>query len=460
MAQANNALKKNTPSNRPKSRSKPSPVRSVSKAPPRKPAKGRGAKTKAVPAGKRKAAPSKKAAAKRSSASRASSSTRKGKKATSKAANKKGFAFATSPRAYLVLVPTVALLLLGLVMVFSAGQVIGMSEGVSSYKYFSYQLLWASLGLAAMVFFAKFDYHKLGKFSVIGMLVSIGLLVLVLIVGIEVYGAKRWIPIGPFTLQPTEIAKFALILFSAYALAHKGDRIKSFVHLCVPVLLAMVIVAGLFMMQPDLGSAIVIGASIFILLAIAGANLWHLGVVGATGAFAAIVLAVIEPYRMQRILAFMDPEKYQQGASYQLMQSFIALGSGNVKGLGLGMSKQKFMYLPNAHNDFIFSIIGEELGLIGTLSVVALIGLLMYGGYRIAKGAPDQLGKLLASGIIGLIVVQALVNMGGVTGLLPITGVPLPLVSSGGSSLCVCMGCIGILLNVAEQSGTRIRGSR
>ncbi|MBN1289791.1 MAG: putative lipid II flippase FtsW [Actinobacteria bacterium] len=463
MAQASNALRKSAPENRTRPKAgpaKPSSPKGNRGAPRRKPAGRKISKARAVPSGRKPGASAGNSNTKRSSAAARSRTTANRKNTGRKTAKKTGYAFATSARAYLVLIPTVALLLLGLVMVFSAGQIIGMEQGVGGYRYFTYQLIWASLGILAMIFFAKFDYHKLGKFSIIGMMVSIALLILVLIIGIDAYGAKRWIPIGPFTLQPTEIAKFALIIYSAYALAHKGKRIEKFAHLLVPVMLAMVIVCGLFMLQPDLGSAIVIGTAVFMLLAIAGANLWQLAVVGSAAASAAVVLALIEPYRFQRILAFMDPEKFQQGASYQLMQSFIALGSGNIKGLGLGMSKQKFMYIPNAHNDFIFSIIGEELGLIGTLSVIALVGLLMYGGYRIARGAPDQLGKLLASGIVGLIVVQALVNMGGVTGLMPITGVPLPLVSFGGSSLCVCMGCIGILLNVAEQSGTHTRGLR
>ncbi|MBN2167745.1 MAG: putative lipid II flippase FtsW [Actinobacteria bacterium] len=463
MAQASNALKNNVPENRarPKAKpAKPSSSKGTKKAPQKKTASRNSRTARAVPSKRKSGKTARKSSAGRPAAAARQTAGTARKNTGGKSAKRVSFAFATSARAYLVLIPTVALLLLGLVMVFSAGQVIGIEQGVGGYRYFTFQLIWASLGLVAMIFFAKFDYHKLGKLSVVGMVVSIGLLVLVLLIGINVYGAKRWIPIGPFTLQPTEIGKFALIIFSAYALAHKGKRIEKFAHLMVPVILAMAIVCGLFMLQPDLGSSIVIGTAVFMLLAIAGANLWHLAVVGSAAGAAAVVLAIIEPYRMQRILAFMNPEKFQQGASYQLMQSFIALGSGNIKGLGLGMSKQKFMYIPNAHNDFIFSIIGEELGLIGTLSVVALVGLLMYGGYRIAKGAPDQLGKLLATGIVGLIVVQALVNMGGVTGLMPITGVPLPLVSFGGSSLCICMGCIGILLNVAEQSGTHTRGLR
>lgn len=377
---------------------------------------------------------------------------------TAEKATKNWFEFATSVQAYLVLIPTVALLLVGLVMVFSAGQVVGLEQGVGSYRYFILQFAWACLGISLMIFFAKFDYHKLGKVSWIGFLVSIVLLVLVLILGTDAYGAKRWLEIGWLNLQPTEIAKFTLMLFCANVLANKSKQVKKFVHI-LPVLIAMLITAALFMLQPDLGSTIVICVSIFILLIIAGSDVKHLVVIGASGSAIAVLLAIIEPYRFQRILAFLHPEKYQQGASYQLMQSYIALGSGSIKGVGLGMSKQKFLYLPNAHNDFIFSIIGEELGLIGTVAVVTLIGLLMYGGYRIARSAPDKLGLLLSVGIVGLIVIQAIVNMGGVTGLMPITGVPLPLVSSGGSSLCICMGCIGILLNVAAQSETRKRGA-
>ena len=359
---------------------------------------------------------------------------------------------ANAEPAYFVFVPTVALLLLGLVMVFSAGSVIGMSQSIGAYRYFLLQLMWAGLGFGLLLFFWKLDYHKLGKVSWVGVVVSTGLLALVPFYGWGAYGSRRWLSLGPINIQPTEIAKFTIVVFAAYVLAMKGDKLRQWFHLLVPVLVVTMIQGALILRQPDLGSTMVLCMSVFLLLAVARTRPRDLAVMGAAGAAAALYFALSAPYRSARLFSFLDPWKAPRGAGYQVIQSYIALGSGNIKGLGLGMSRQKFLYLPNAHTDFIFAIIGEELGLIGTLVVLALIGLLAYGGLRIASCAPDDLGKLLAVGITGLIVIQALVNMGGVTGLLPITGVPLPLVSSGGSSLCICMGCIGILLNVARQS--------
>ena len=352
--------------------------------------------------------------------------------------------------AYFVFIPTMLLLLLGLVMVFSAGSIYGLNQG--GYRYFVQQAGWAALGFGLMIFLSLVDYHKLGRLSLAGVVISIGLLLAVLIFGKTVGGATRWIVVGPLNLQPTEIAKFATVVFAAYALSTKGDRVKSLVQLVVPVLVIAVLEAALILKQPDLGSAIVLFSSVLVVMAVSKSRVAHLALIGGIGATAGVVAMVSAPYRRARVFSFLNPWKSPQGYGYHVIQSYIALGSGHVKGLGLGMSRQKFLYLPNAHNDFIFAIIGEELGLIGTLIVVTLVAFLAIGGIAIARRSPDELGRLLAVGIIGLIVIQALVNMAGVTGLLPITGVPLPLVSFGGSSLCICMACIGILLNIASQS--------
>jgi cell division protein FtsW len=377
-------------------------------------------------------------------------STRRGAK-TATAVSTRSAVARTEP-AYFVLVATVALLLLGLVMVFSAGSIIGMGQSVGGYRYFLMQLGWAVLGIALMVFFWKFDYHKLGKISWLGVVLSIALLGVVLFKGTSAFGARRWLSVGPISLQPTEIAKFTMIIFAAYVLAMKGDKLKQIFHLFVPVLILVLIEGALILKQPDMGSTLVLCFSVMVVFVVAKTKSSHLVAIGATGATAALYFALSAPYRRERLFSFVNPWTTPRGAGYQVIQSYIALGSGHIKGLGLGMSRQKFLYLPNAHTDFIFAIIGEELGLLGTMVVLALIGILAYGGVRIASRAPDELGRLLAIGITGLIVIQGLVNMGGVTGLLPITGVPLPLVSSGGSSLCVCLGCIGILLNIAAQS--------
>lgn len=352
---------------------------------------------------------------------------------------------------YFILLPTLALLLIGLVMVFSAGSVMGMGQGAGGYKYFYMQFGWALVGFGLMVFFTKFDYHKLGKLSLPGVVLSVGLLGMVLAIGTEIGGAKRWIAVGPLTLQPTELAKVALVVFTAYVLAVKGKKARKITHLLFPVGLLLAADVVLIMLQPDMGSALVLCFCIMLLFGVADTRPAHLLAIGGGGAALAAAFAVSAPYRRARLFSFVNPWRSPRGAGYQVIQSYIALGSGRVRGLGLGMSRQKFLYLPNAHTDFIFAIIGEELGLIGTLVVLTLIGILAYGGVRVARRAPDDMGRFLAMGLTGLIVIQAIVNMGGVTGLLPITGVPLPFVSAGGSSLVVCMASIGILVNISRQ---------
>ncbi len=415
--------------------------------------RGRGPSGRQVPGKARSRANSRPRAV--SSGKRSAAQPKTAKKTTqSRAAAKserRAVAAARAHMVYLVLVPTAALLLLGLVMVFSAGSIIGMGQQMGAYKYFVQQVCWAVFGLALLVFFWKIDYHKLGRFSWAGVLITIALLALVLHSGSSAFGARRWLSIGPINLQPTEIAKFVLVVFAAYVFSIKGDKLKHVFHVLVPVVLITLVESALILMQPDLGSTIVLCASVFLLLGVSRAKPGHVLAMGATGTAAALYFALSAPYRRARLFSFVDPWKSARGAGYQVIQSYIALGSGGVKGLGLGMSRQKFLYLPNAHTDFIFAIIGEELGMLGTLTVLALLGILAYGGLKIASRAPDEMGRLLAVGITGLIIIQALVNTGGVTGLLPITGVPLPLVSSGGSSLCICMGCIGILLNIASQ---------
>lgn len=351
---------------------------------------------------------------------------------------------------YYVFIPTMLLLLLGLVMVFSVGSVYGVSQG--GFRYFVPQFGWAALGFALMVLCARIDYHRLARLSIAGVVLSLGLLTTVLILGQISGGARLGITVGPLYFQPTELAKYSMIIFAAYALSKKGAKVREFAHLVVPVLLFAGAGAGLMLLQPDLGGALIMMLGVLMVMALAQSRLSHVAAIGA-GLGAASMIAVAKfPYMLDRIRGFLYPWKDPQGYGYQVIQSQIALGSGHIKGLGLGMSRQKFMYLPNSHNDFIFAIVGEELGLLGTLAVVVLVVLLAFGGFTIASRAPDELGRLLAAGITGVIVMQALVNMGGAAGILPVTGVPLPMVSAGGSSLCITMGCVGILLNVSARS--------
>jgi cell division protein FtsW len=258
------------------------------------------------------------------------------------------------------------------------------------------------------------------------------------------------------TIQPSEIAKLGVVVFAAAILARKGRRLDELGHLALPLLPVIGIVCGLVFVQPDLGTTTILVGTTLLLLFVAGVRLRYL--LAGTAAMVATAMVALKPYQWARITAFLHPEADPRNTGYQLLQSLIALGSGGWFGVGLGASRQKWMYVPNAHTDFIFSILGEELGLIGELVVLAAFATLIYAGIRIAVRAPDAFGRLLAAGIVSWFGLQAVVNLGAVTGLLPITGVPLPLLSYGGSSLVVSLAAVGILVNIArspERSGRR-----
>lgn len=348
---------------------------------------------------------------------------------------------------------TLALVLLGLVMILSASSVEAYKRYGSSFLFFYRQAVGVLLGFVAMVVFAKTDYRRLRRFArpLYGLCVI--LLAAVLVPGVSVTrgGSTRWLDLGPVVFQPSEMTKLALILFAAHVLALKGAAVKDPHEMAVPVLPATGILAVLVILQPDLGTAIICSSCAAIVLYLAGARLRHLAVVGGAGVLAAISLAFSEGYRRARIFSFLDPWADPLNSGYHIIQGQIALGSGGWFGVGLGASRQKWSYVPNAHTDFIYAILGEELGLAGTLLVLAMFGLFVALGVSIARRAPDKFGLLVAGGITGWIGLQALVNMGAVSGLLPITGVPLPLISFGGSSLVFTLAAIGILLSIARQ---------
>jgi cell division protein FtsW len=267
-------------------------------------------------------------------------------------------------------------------------------------------------------------------------------------------GASRWIDLGPVTLQPSEFMKLAMVVFAATVLSKKWSRLEDPVHLLIPLAPVVGLVAALIILQRDLGTTIIVCGSVFLMLFIAGVRGKYLGVAAAIGAAGGALLIFGETYRRTRFVdAWLNPMADAKGAGYQLIQGLIALGSGGWFGVGLGNSRQKWDYLPNAHSDFIFAIIGEELGLIGALVVLATFIVLIYAGIRIAVRAPDTFGRLLAGGVTCWIGLQAIINLGAVTGLLPITGVPLPLVSFGGTALVVTLAGIGVLASVARCSG-------
>jgi cell division protein FtsW len=354
----------------------------------------------------------------------------------------------------LLLLTCSAMITLGLVMVLSASSVQAYTQFGSSFSYFYRQLIGAGLGFVAMVVFARLDYRRLGQFARPVFAASVMLLIAVLVPGLGSTrgGSSRWIMLGPVSFQPSEATKLGLVLFAAYVLANNNIDFRDPVQAAVPVLPATALVALLIMAQPDLGTAMICGGSVLAILFLSGARLRHVGSITAAGALAVVGLMLSESYRRRRFLSFLNPWADPLNTGYHVIQGQIALGGGGILGVGLGASRQKWSYVPNVHTDFIFAIIGEELGLIGTLLVLLLFVLFVYAGIRIARRAPDKFGLLLAGGITAWIGFQALINMGAVAGLLPITGVPLPLISFGSSSLVITMAAIGMLLSVDRAS--------
>jgi cell division protein FtsW len=357
----------------------------------------------------------------------------------------------------LLLGATAALVSIGLVMVLSASSVEAYENYGSSFMYFVRQAIYAAVGAAALWVASRMRYDAWKHLSLPLLGGSLFLLFLVLIPGFGKVagGSARWIELGPLTIQPSEVAKLALIAYGSALLAARWKRLDDPRQLALPLLPVVGLVCMLILLQPDMGTAIIVVSIVGVLLFAAGARLKHLAVGAAALTTLGLGLIFVEGYRWARFLSFLDPWQDPQGIGYQNIQSAVALGSGGLFGLGLGAGRQKFGFLPNAHTDFIYSIIGEELGLIGALLVLLLFGVLIYAGVRIALHAPDAFGRLLACGITGWFAVQAITNLGAVTGLLPITGVPLPFVSFGGSALVISLLSVGILLSISRSGGRR-----
>ncbi len=364
---------------------------------------------------------------------------------------------------YYLVIGTVALLLgLGLIMVLSASSVTSYASTGSSFTYFMRQGLWVALGLPALWVGSRLPVKAYRMLGYPLLAISIALLVAVLIPGIgqQVSGATRWIALpGGLQVQPSEPAKLALVLWGADLLARKEKLLYSPKHLIVPLLPVALLMGLLVMEEPDMGTTIVLMLVVVALLFTAGAPLRLFGGLGVGLGGVAGILAVTAPYRLQRLTGFRNPCGHQNalGIGYQACQGLYALSSGGWFGVGLGASKEKFGYLPNQYTDYIFAIIGEELGLLGTLAVLGLFALLGYAGIRIAQRCPDRFSQLAAAGVTAWLLGQALVNMGAVVGLLPITGIPLPLVSFGGSALVPTMFAIGMLISFARREPATAR---
>lgn len=350
----------------------------------------------------------------------------------------------------------VILLAIGVIMVYSASSYFAMVNEGDSMAYLKKQGLFAILGLIAMFIIANFDYHKLKKLTVPLIIVTPILLVAVYAFP-AVKGAQRWIRLGPLSFQPSELAKYAVVIVLAYMITNKGEQIKEFWKGIVPCFLVGGFFAALILAQKNLSIAAVTGFVTFIMVFVAGARKrFMFGVIAPGMVVAGLFFALIEPYRVARMMNFINPWKDPAGDGYQLIQSFYALGAGGVTGLGIGQSRQKTLYMPEPHNDFIFSIIGEELGLIGCTVVIILFVIFVYRGIKIAMSAKDEYGTLLAVGITSIIGVQAIINIAVVTGSMPVTGVPLPFISYGGTALVFNLMAMGILLNISRQGNKNI----
>jgi cell division protein FtsW len=358
---------------------------------------------------------------------------------------------------YLLLGATVALLAIGALMVYSASFVVAHNEFNDALYFLTRHLTSIAVGAVPLVVAMRVDYRRWRGLSLIAMLACVGLLVLVLAPGIgsRSYGAVRWIKLGPFfQLQPSELAKVVIALYLANWLARRGSRLRDFRNGSLPFIIIVVIVGGLVEVQPDLGTTFVIVGTAACVFFVAGANLLHIGAIGSAGILAGIALVGrMSGYRQDRIAAFLDPWSDLQGTGWHTAQTLIALGSGGPFGMGLGHSFQKFYWVPNAHTDAIYAIIGEELGFVGAVAVLGLFAVIAWRGFLIAWRAPDSFGRLLATGLTSTLILQALVNIAVVTNSIPYTGVTLPLVSYGGTSTVVSMLAVGLLLGISRHRG-------
>ena len=339
----------------------------------------------------------------------------------------------------------------GLVMVGSASPVISMGLYGSTWAIFVRQVMWMGVGVVAMLAFSRIDYRKWRKIRVPLLVGTMGMLVVVLAPGLGVTagGSSRWIGFGQFRLQPSELMKLALIVFVADLLTRRVDKISDTKSVILPVLIILGISSLLILKQPDMGTALVLCCVAFGILFMGGVPMRPIVKILITFVALALVVGLADPYRRDRILSFLNPGANHSGSGYQVWQSLIGLGSGHLLGLGLGGGRQKWGLLPNAHTDFIFSVVGEELGLVGAVVLLGLFFLFAWYGLQAATRAPDRFGSLMAIGVTIWITSQALINIGAVIGVLPVTGIPLPFVSFGGSSLVISLAAVGILLNIA-----------
>lgn len=352
----------------------------------------------------------------------------------------------------ILLIAALGLVCIGLVMIYSASSFVSTSYFRDASYYFQRHFFGAALGVTAMLVTMRIDYRLWRRFSLIGMLIVFPLLIMVLIFGVNAYGASRWLAIGPFfTFQPSEVTKLVLALYIADWLARKGNQVGTFLYGLTPFVILVGLVLGLILLQNDMGTAVVIAGLATAMFFTAGANIFQFLLAAGCGV-AIFATQAFKGYRYYRVLGFLDPFQYIDGLNLQLYQSLLALGSGGLLGVGLGASRQKTGYLPLPHIDSIFAIVGEELGFLGSALVIVLFLIIAFRGFRLARRTRDLYGALLATGITTWLVLQAMVNIAATTGSIPYTGVPLPFLSYGGTALVVAMAAVGVLLNISRYS--------
>lgn len=354
---------------------------------------------------------------------------------------------------FLLLFSVILLVAFGVLMVYSASFYSAQLTYGDSMFFMKKQLVGAIIGLASMIILYFIDYRFLKKLKWISLIVSLVLLLLVFVpsIGVKVYGARRWINLGFFTLQPSEIAKFGFIIFASSSLAKMQRQVKSFKGI-LPTLIAGGIICCLIILEPNMSITICVGVTMITMLFVGGARFKHFCFLAIPIALLVPLLIILEPYRLRRLVAFLDPFASASSEGFQLVQSLYAVGSGGLFGVGLFNSRQKYLFLPFAESDFIFSIIAEEFGFVGSCVLILVFGIVIARGIIIAMKAPTRFGSYLASGITTIIAVQLVVNIAVVTGSIPPTGLPLPFISAGSTSLVMFMSAIGVLLNIDKQS--------
>lgn len=351
-----------------------------------------------------------------------------------------------------ILFTVIVLLAMGTIMVFSASSYNALYYHDNKYHFLIRQMIWATVGIIGMFIFSKIDYRRIALSSPILMIISTILLVLVRVPGIgsNKNGSWRWFNFGPFSFQPSELAKIALILFLSFSLSKNSEKLNRFFTGLLPYLLVVGVIDALLYIEPHMSAIILVTFVSVIILFAAGARIRHFLFLATPVAVVGWELIMSDPYRIERILSFRDPFKYATGSGFQVVNSLYAIASGSVFGRGLGKSLQKYLYLPEPHNDFIFSILAEELGFVGGLTVMVLFMLFIWRGIKVAMNAPDMMGSLIATGITSLVAVETIVNIAVVTSTVPATGISLPFFSYGGTSLVFLLAAIGILLNISK----------